>query len=402
MPEGIRGRPFEMSKFHCREMLYDYMAGRLDPQRREAVEKAIREDKELKEELDQYVDAAHYCEKLSQVQLSENTISDLQNIRLQTEIVAEKVRYRNWPDLLKWSSEAVVISVFVAGLAMVIPWNTIRSAFKNPPHNEVILADVEKAPATAATPVEQLPLGAKIKPGPGVPVIAPKVALGPPSDAKPAETNAPIVSVATPAPATATTTAPAPPVVAKTPAPPPPSKAVVPVVGAPLKPTAVTAMTTIPTAPPAAAPLKPRLVETPKQEVAETKPATQGMLFRILMNKSDIEALAPELANKIVALGGKKAGEVEIGWRQPGQNYFHFSIPEANYEQLLSALAAIGPSRIYKSPHPRVMPEGVMRIILTIKDGETTSPKVEEAFGEPVAPADGATPSEESTPATEE
>lgn len=354
MPEGIRGRPFEMSKFHCREMLYDYMAGRLDPQRRDAVEKALNEDKDLKTELDDYIDAAHYCEKLSQVQLSENTINDLENIRLQTEIVADKIRYRNWPDLLKWSSEAVVISVFVAGLAMVIPWSTIRSAFKNPPHNEVILADVEKTPAEAATPVDAIPLGAKIKPDPIAPVVAP-------------------------------------------------TPTVAPVIGAPLKPTDLTEIATVPVVIAPVEPPKPRLVEEPKAVAAETKPATQGMLHRILMSRSDIEALAPELRDRIVALGGKKAGEVEIGWRQPGQNYFHFSIPEKNYDQLLSALAAIGPSRIYKSPHPRIMPEGQMRIILTIKDGtDETSPKVEEAFGESAPTGEGAVPSEESAPETEE
>lgn len=379
--KGIRGRPFEMSKFHCREMLYDYMSGRLDDQRRVAVEKALAEDKELKAELNEYIDAAHYCEKLSQVQLAEQTINDLESIRLQSEIVAEKVRYRNWPDLLKWSSEAVVISVFVAGLAMVIPWSTIRGVFKNPPHNEVILADVEKAPTeSTAAAVEALPLGAKIKPGPGLPVIAPKVL--------PEETKTPVVAAKPPPP----------------PSPPLPPIAVAPVMGAPLKPTAVTALTTLPSAPtpePAPAPPKPRLSEQPKENLAHTKPATQGVLYRILMSKADIEALAPELRDKIVALGGKKAGEVEIGWRQPGQNYFHFSMPEANYLQLLSVLGALGPSRIYKSPHARIMPEGIIRIILTIKDGAPAPTKVEDSFGEPGS-QDAAAPSEESSPENEQ
>lgn len=350
MPEGIRGRPFEMSRFHCREMLYDYMTGRLDAQRKAAVEKFLSNDNDLKAELDMYIEAAHYCEALSKVQLSDSTIQDLENIRLQSEVVADRIRYRNWPDLLKWSSEAVVISVFVAGLAMVIPWGTIRETFKRPPRNEVVLADVETKPEVATTTAENVapPVGAKVKP-----------AAGP----------------AAPAP-TATAIAAAPVVVA----PPAPIPTPVPIVVQPAKP--------------APEPPKPRLVEKQVGTNASIKPAAKGMLFRILMNKSDIETLAPELRDKIVALGGKKAGEVEIGWRQPGQNYFHFSMPEANYDQLLSILAGMGSSRVYKSPHERVMPEGIMRIILTIKDGpagkSTSLPSGNEIV--PTAP-DGATDS---------
>lgn len=337
MPEGIRGRPFEMSRFHCREMLYDYMTGRLDNQRREAVEKFLAKDAELKAELEMYVEAARYCEALSQVQLADATIHELENIRLQSEVVADRIRYRNWPDLLKWSSEAVVISVFVAGLAMVIPWGRMRETFKSPPHNEVVLADVETKPEVAATTVETKP-----------------VAVAP----------APIVAP-TPVPPVAPTPAPV-------------------AVAPPVKTEPV----------PAPEPPKPRLVEKQIGTNASIKPASKGMLYRILMNKSDIETLAPELRDKIVALGGKKAGEVEIGWRQPGQNYFHFSMPEANYEQLLSILATMGTARVYKSPHERVMPEGIMRIILTIKDGPagkaTSAPRTNEIV--PTAP-DSATES---------
>lgn len=359
MPEGIRGRPFEMSRFHCREMLYDYMTGRLDKQRRAAVEKFLATDTELKAELDMYVEAAHYCEALSNVQLSEPTIQELENIRLQSEVVADRIRYRNWPDLLKWSSEAVVISVFVAGLAMVIPWGRIRETFKSPPHNEVILADVETKPEVAAATVEPAagPVKVETKPAETKPVaVAPPVVVAPKVAAPPPVAVAPPVRVEAPQPV---------------PAPEPP---------------------------------KPRLVEKQIGTNASIKPAAKGMLYRILMNKSDIETLAPELRDKIVALGGKKAGEVEIGWRQPGQNYFHFSMPEANYDQLLSILSAMGTSRVYKSPHERVMPEGMMRIILTIKDGpagkSTSTPRSNEIV--PTAPdsATSTAPAESAEPET--
>ncbi len=77
----------------------------------------------------------------------------------------------------------------------------------------------------------------------------------------------------------------------------------------------------------------------------------------------------PMIREKIVALGGKVAGNVEMGWlRRPDQSYFHFTLPESNYAELELFLGTFGQVQFVKEKHPRVMPEGQIRIILTVKD----------------------------------
>jgi hypothetical protein len=98
-------------------------------------------------------------------------------------------------------------------------------------------------------------------------------------------------------------------------------------------------------------------------------------------------------------MGGEKAGQVEIGHRQSKGNYFHFSMPESNYQRLLKTLGAYGPVRIYQGPHERVMPKGTIRIILNIEDAKakttTAAPAEAAPTIESAPPADDTTSSGE-------
>ncbi|MNL61807.1 hypothetical protein D3C87_1857750 [compost metagenome] len=48
--------------------------------------------------------------------------------------------------------------------------------------------------------------------------------------------------------------------------------------------------------------------------------------------------------------------------------YFHFTLPEAKYAELEAFLATYGKARIGKEKHPRVMPDGIIRLILTVDE----------------------------------
>lgn len=100
--------------------------------------------------------------------------------------------------------------------------------------------------------------------------------------------------------------------------------------------------------------------------------APRGEIIRATMSKGDVEAWTPGVTEEIVRLGGLKAGEVQLGWRRKGGSYFHFSLPQSNYDTLISYLQTLGPVRIVKEPHPRVMPEGTLRLILWIEQGSGT------------------------------
>ncbi len=104
----------------------------------------------------------------------------------------------------------------------------------------------------------------------------------------------------------------------------------------------------------------PTPTETPE-------PQEKGFVYRAYLTSSKVEALTPTFVAKIQALGGRKAGEVELGWKRRSGSYFHFAMPEAEYETLLAFLHDHGPVRIQKSPHRRVMPTGQIRIILWLE-----------------------------------
>lgn len=111
-------------------------------------------------------------------------------------------------------------------------------------------------------------------------------------------------------------------------------------------------------------------VETSSTVAAETEQMGRGFLYRAELSVNDFNNSWPAIRDKIEALGGKAAGNVELGWlRRPTESYFHFSLPESNLNELEIFLATFSPVRFSKERHPRVMPEGQIRIIMTVKDG---------------------------------
>jgi len=105
--------------------------------------------------------------------------------------------------------------------------------------------------------------------------------------------------------------------------------------------------------------------EASSEESAKTA-ARKGFVYRGTMSVPDAEDIAEAVIGKIKFLGGAKAGEVPLGWKQPGGRYFHFAIAEKDYEELTRFLSAYGKIRLSKEPHRRVMPKGIVRIILFI------------------------------------
>jgi hypothetical protein len=76
-----------------------------------------------------------------------------------------------------------------------------------------------------------------------------------------------------------------------------------------------------------------------------------------------------KIKQKIVELGGRKAGEVELGWkRNQGDYYFHFTIPESKVSEVQEYVKTLGELQISRDPHPRVMPDGIIRMIFTAEE----------------------------------
>lgn len=146
----------------------------------------------------------------------------------------------------------------------------------------------------------------------------------------------------------------------------------------------VPAETAVPAPAPAPAPTTvaaqapPAKAPAPVEDLAdrrESSPApVRGFLMRGEIDVSDFNNTWPLIRDKIIALGGKAAGSVELGWlRKADESYFHFTVPESSYNELELFLGTFGQVRFSKERHPRVMPEGQIRIILTVKDGPHTN-----------------------------
>src|SRR5690606_34510035 len=106
-----------------------------------------------------------------------------------------------------------------------------------------------------------------------------------------------------------------------------------------------------------------------EDQVVKSTPGFSGSLTRGELDVRDFEVDWPLIRDKIVALGGKVAGNVRLGWLgRRGESYFHISLPESNFKELEQYLETFGPVRFSNERHPRVMPQGQIRIILSVKD----------------------------------
>ena len=128
---------------------------------------------------------------------------------------------------------------------------------------------------------------------------------------------------------------------------------------------------------------KPKLAASPKNVAILVKPVDlpnvpqgptlmkQGGLFRASIQVSDLETLTGRITDRLVALGGQKAGEVELGWKKTTKvSYYHIILPTENVEEAKLFLNKFGQLNIQFEPHPRLMPAGQKRMILEVKESD--------------------------------
>ena len=128
---------------------------------------------------------------------------------------------------------------------------------------------------------------------------------------------------------------------------------------------------------------KPKVAVTPKVVAVaskqidvptapkETASSKQGGLYRASIQVSDLDTLTGRITDRLVALGGKKAGEVELGWKKTTKvSYYHIILPTENIEEAKLFLNKFGQLNIQFEPHPRLMPAGQKRMILEVKESE--------------------------------
>ncbi|HPI40785.1 MAG TPA: hypothetical protein PLJ21_08260 [Pseudobdellovibrionaceae bacterium] len=109
--------------------------------------------------------------------------------------------------------------------------------------------------------------------------------------------------------------------------------------------------------------------------------AQEGEIYRANFMVSNLSPESEALAKSISSMGGRRAGSVDLGWmKNKGTSYFHFTIPTAQLESLRAELLKYGKIQLNKERHPRIMPEGITRIIIEVHQNpktETTPPEAQ-------------------------
>ncbi len=295
----------KLSRFLCQELLYDYETGQLDAERVEAVEAYLPTCKETQKELELLRAGLEFTASLSRSSVSVPMVEKLRNTKGWWNRTYQRLNWNNWTDWMKWGAEGLVVASVVAFLVIVIPWHRVVDTLSfKASWKELQTVEVRPQPAEVDEMGDGSAKQEELRPD-GFKIEHQDIL-----QAGPAET-----------------------------------------------------------------PVTTEVISSEAEEAEETEEAKEpkespsappSFVYRAAMNLAQVDAATEKIRDKIIELGGKKAGQVELGWRRGESSYFHFSLPEENYETLLESLRTLGPVRIYKDPHSRVMPKGTIRIILDV------------------------------------
>ncbi|MBK7845151.1 MAG: hypothetical protein IPJ71_15950 [Bdellovibrionales bacterium] len=340
----------KLSRFLARKMLYDFITGNLDSARMAAVEEFVLQDWETKRELEHIQEGLKYCNELSFTKISQPLIEEIRDHKDLWGRMREGRLWKDWPDAVKWGIEAILISSIAGLVAIKIPWGRVGELLPKA-SDKVILVEVEKSDKDKQETTDKGNEGSDEGEGHVSASLnvttTPVKPLGPPADSPDKADKAPKLAKS-----------------------PPSAK---PVVSAAKSDSSRHEDSE-------ARHLEDEEVdssgaaEVDSEERAQSStPSDKPMknfVYRAFMSLDKLEDGSSRIASEIKRLGGVKAGQVELGWKKPKGSYFHFSIPESNYEELLKMLRTFGPVRIDKEPHWRVVPQGQIRFILWVEDNK--------------------------------
>ncbi len=312
--EPLKHKKRKLTRFLCQELLLDYILGNLDQGRKKAVEEFLPTCKDTQKEYEMLKRGYDYALSLHDLQIQKSLVDELFAIQSPTEHLQQKLSWKNWPETLRWISEALLISVAVAVFAVLIPWPKLAQMMPKR-SQDLVLAEAGREQVE-----KQVVDDAKKE-----------VEKTSPADVKVVDAQPPAEE---------------------------PSAAPIPT--EPKKKESSTAKQI-------AAKIVSNMATPEEGPTTTERLKGKGELYRAFMNIQNLEDLAPQITQEIIKLGGEKAGQVELGWKKPGGHYYHFTLSESDYDKLLTTLGAFGPVRISAEPHPRVMPKGKIRIILWVE-----------------------------------
>lgn len=295
----------ELSHFMIQEMLFDYANGELGTELTAEIKQEIEKSKALQDELFQIKTGLGYFKNMHELKISSLLIEEIKSDKSYFQQVTHFLSLNQWPPIVKWTIEAFVIIFVVVLVTVMTPWGKVKEIVFQESQTELILAEVTKKNRTDEYA---------------------QVENQSPDSKKNIESfedeETPVVTAASEN-----------------------VKAELPKV------------------------VSINQIDTPKKIVKTEDVKKQGFVYRGTASIVNAQAGASKLKSKIVEFGGRKAGEVELGWRRnQGDYYFHFTIPESRFQELEGYVKSLGELKMSRDPHPRVMPSGIIRIILTTEE----------------------------------
>ncbi|QLY25655.1 hypothetical protein [Bdellovibrio sp. KM01] len=310
----------EMSPFIGHELLYDYLSGILDDERKSAVEDHVKFSRDAQLDLNKIQNGEIYAKQLADTIVSQPIIEQINTPSTYLTVLMQKSNFDRWPQGLKWGLEALVVVAVIVTLLTVAPWQKVLQIGMSGNTKEVVLAEVAKTEKVAQ--VEDKPQFVDEEPKTEKPLQTPKPLPTVDVKATPAATAVAAKPSATPAVSVAAKVA-------------------------------------------AATPAKKEADEENDSEGA----TSGGFLYRGEIAVTNLSVVGPKITEKVKELGGRKAGGVELGWQKsPTSTYYHFTLPEAKYQDLTTFLGTYGKVHVNKEKHPRVMPDGIIRLIITVDE----------------------------------
>lgn len=299
----------EISDFIGQELLYDYLFDQLDVERRQAVEKKLSQSPELKAELEKIKLASSYVQKFQETQILSQLEDDIREPSTYFWVLFQKMRIQDWPRSVQILLEGLLIGGLAIALIVTIPWGKILDLKTKLESTSVTLTEISRVNHT----------------DPDREVVGPEATTNKQTiiyDDENKQNSSPKLE---PTPKLAA-------------------------IEAPKKP----------------AESQPK-TET-KEISAEPTTKRQGFLFRGKLIATNSLMISSKVSEYLNQNGGRKAGEVELGWKKGDGYYFHFTIPEAKQKEAQEYLKSLGSFSIQKEPHPRIMPDGIIRLIITVEE----------------------------------
>lgn len=357
----------QLSEFIAQEMLYDYVDKKLDSQRQKALEDLLGASQNTQNTYENLRSGLNYLSDLSQIQITSPLLSAIKE-KVQSKRIAQSfMQYSDWRPGIRLAAETMLVVVLASLIVWITPWEIFLGQNKNDNGMSYVLTEVahhkmsqsvDEWPAKPATQDSNVLVVANKESVSNVLVesqnINQLIAGAEQAKNKVTDVNA-VVGKNNDTHTVADKK----------------------IVGSDAqKLTEKEIAQNIPVAP-IANNLSKSTSQTVNETVTEGKHG-QGFLYRAFMANENVDEIRPEIVKLIKNLGGQKAGNVELGWRRQGGSYFHFTIPESKNAQLVEGLKHYGKVIFKKDPHPRVMPQGVLRYILWIEEKSEESGSIPE------------------------